>query len=197
MNKKYGMEWPDVKNQTWKENALETVEDFLQSVYNKTINWVSYKIPRITWVKIHNYDVYSADHTFAYIILPSLIKLKSKKAGAPFVEDSDVPEELRTPEGFDRSSGDVDDNHFKRWDYVLDEMIFAFNSKLDDSWEDQFHSGVLDFSFVKCEDKKGYSELVHGPNNTHVFDKEGYFTYQKRITNGFRLFGVYYENLWW
>ena len=42
----------------------------------------------------------------------------------------------------------------------------------------------------------GYSALIEGPNHTRVYDWEGRKAYQERISNGFRLFGKYYENLW-
>lgn len=55
---------------------------------------------------------------------------------------------------------DIDEFHFKRWDWILDEMIFAFDQKNKDKWEDK-------------------NEELH-----------------RRVSNGFRLFGKYYENLW-
>jgi len=38
--------------------------------------------------------------------------------------------------------------------------------------------------------------MVKGPNDTHAFDKEGWEAWNARKTNGFRLFGKYYEGLW-
>ena len=38
--------------------------------------------------------------------------------------------------------------------------------------------------------------MVKGPNDTYVWDEEGMKEYEKRIQNGFRLFGRYYQNLW-
>ena len=40
------------------------------------------------------------------------------------------------------------------------------------------------------------SEMTKGPNDTFESDDEGIKAHQKRITNGFRLFGKYYEGLW-
>jgi hypothetical protein len=76
---------------------------------------------------------------------------------------------------------------------VLDEMIFAFSSKLED-WEGQFCSGRHDIQWkdLPC----GNYEMVHGPHHTFKIDWEARNIYQDRITNGFRLFGKYYENLW-
>jgi len=72
-------------------------------------------------------------------------------------------------------------------------MLFAFESKHDD-WERQFQSGEHDIDWVPRED--GMSELVNGPSHTFKVDVEGLKAYQKRISNGFRLFGKYYEGLW-
>ena len=84
-------------------------------------------------VRIDNFDTWSMDHTLAYIIEPMLKQLKLTKHGAPDVDNKDVPKELRS----DAIEGDVSVTHFKKWDWVMDEMIFAFESKHND-WEEQF-----------------------------------------------------------
>jgi hypothetical protein len=38
--------------------------------------------------------------------------------------------------------------------------------------------------------------MKRGPNYTFKVDREGMQAYQDRISNGFRLFGKYYEALW-
>jgi hypothetical protein len=35
-----------------------------------------------------------------------------------------------------------------------------------------------------------------GPNHTHKTDEKGLKAHQKRVKNGLRLFGVYYQGLW-
>jgi hypothetical protein len=77
----------------------------------------------------------------------------------------------------------------------MDEMIFAFESKVDDGgWEEQFESGTSDIQWKRLEN--GNSEMIRGPNDTKVYDWEGRKKYEERIANGFRLFGKYYSNLW-
>jgi hypothetical protein len=77
-------------------------------------------------VEIDDYDVWNCDYTLAQIIHPLLVKFKEKKQGAPFVEDENVPEELRSTSCAPKENEwDTDENHFKRWDWALDEMIFA------------------------------------------------------------------------
>jgi len=163
----------------------------------KLCNWAHGKRDRKIKVRIDDYDTWSADHTLSLIITPLLLKLKDAKCGAPIVDDEDVPDELKsTSAPAKENEWDIDDNHFKRWDYVLDEMIFAFSAVADDRWEEQFHSGKHDYIFVECEDSSGYSKMEKGPNNTYVFDLEKYTKMLKRIQNGHQLFGKYYGNLW-
>lgn len=142
------------------------------------------------WVKIDRHDTWSMDNTLAYIIVPMLKQLKETTHGAPFVEMSERPDHLigTVPKEFE-----TDEFHFQAWDWVLDEMIFSFTSKLEE-WEDQFMSGRHDIQWKKLP--CGNYEMVHGPHHTFKIDMEGRQKYQDRITNGFRLFGKYYENLW-
>lgn len=158
-------------------------------------DWLDSKRGRKTKIRIDPYDTWNMDSTLAHIILPMLKQLKDSKHGAPYVEDGDVPENLRsTAAGPKENEWDTDSNFFKRWDWVLDEMIFAFEKKLDGDWEDQFHTGEFDMKWKKTTN--GFSEMYYGPNHTHVFDSEGYKVAKNRISNGFRLFGKYYEGLW-
>jgi len=125
-------------------------------------------------VKVHidKWDTWSMDHTLAHIVLPMLKQLKETKHGAPAVEFKDVPEELMPPDAeavkkLYMENGETDENFFKRWDWVLDEMIYAFDCKAN-----------KDEVYMRFDDRE-------------QIQKE-----QERISNGFRLFGKYYENLW-
>ena len=159
--------------------------------------------PKIEYVKIDRYDTWSMDHTLGRIVLPMLKQLKASKHGAPYTDDEDVPDGigLRSTEApAKENEWDIDDNHFKRWDWVIDEMIFAFQCELDDSWEEAFREGVIDWKSVACAwDENGkptmYS-MEDGPNNTYKCDYDGMKVVQTRIRNGFCLFGKYYQNLW-
>jgi hypothetical protein len=174
---------------------------------SQAIQWVLDRVhPKINYVKIDRWDTWSMDSTLADIVLPMLQQLKRDKHGAPYVDPKDVPEHLRPKKQTkkERESGHTDSTHFERWDWVLDEMIFAFEMKVKDDWKDAFHSGEIDILWVPV-DKEGnevdrkdarWHEMRHGPNHTHEIDMEGMRAVQKRITNGFRLFGVYFEALW-
>jgi len=114
-------------------------------------------------VIVEPHDVWSLDWTLAQIIHPGLIMLKQQKNGAPWVDPEDVPEELRpTAEELANYEEDLrtDELWFDRFDYILDEMIWAF---------DQIKQDVN----------------IHSKSDA------------ARISNALRLFGKYYQSLWW
>ena len=170
------------------------------------IQWVLDRVhPKIDYVKIDYWDTWSMDHTLSPIILPMLRQLRASKHGSPFVDDEDVPDELKsTSAPAKENEWDTDANHHARWDWVMDEMIFAFNCKTDDSWEDAFRSGVIDMTTVPVDEAgnevaKGehrYYQMKDGPGHTYQCDYEGMRVVEARIQNGFRLFGKYYQALW-
>lgn len=150
-------------------------------------------------IKIDPYDTWSMDHTLALIIHPMLVQLQGTKHGSQLVDDEDVPENLRSTAAPPKENEwDTDELFHDRWTWVLEEMIWAFAQKLDDDAESAFHSGTHDIQWKKVTTESGVEafEMVKGPNDTHVFDKEGHDAWQARKSNGFRLFGKYYEALW-
>ncbi len=148
--------------------------------------------PTIRYVKIDRYDTWSMDHTLSQIILPMLKQLNKEKHGAPYVDDEDVPDELKSTNAEPKENEwDTDSNHFKRWDYVMGEMIWAFEHLVDDSWEEEFWSG----------DKNDQNEDIAnmfkpGWKSKRVWDREGHEKVDNRIKKGLILFGKYYRNLW-
>jgi hypothetical protein len=162
---------------------------------NRLLTWIHNKQSRTVKVKIDRWDTWSMDDTLAHIILPMLRQLQATKHGSPFVDDEDVPDHLKSTAAPPKENDwDTDDNHHLRWDWVLGEMIFAFENKLNDDWQDQFRSGEIDFRFKKLDN--GMSEMIRGENDTSETDWDGMKAYQARISNGFRLFGKYYESMW-
>jgi hypothetical protein len=197
MEKKYGyVDWPEYgtkglgpgKHPPFKEAFLEGLEYAIQSVYN-VFNWIWFdRRTQKVKVRIDRWDTWSMDHTLAPIILPMLVQLKETKHGAPMVDMEDVPKELRATKAQQNKyakGGDVDPKHFERWDYVLDEMIWAFEQKNRDHWEDDYYG-----PYIESKDKR---ELF---GRFEWIDDEGRQKHQERMTNGFKLFGKYYENLW-
>ena len=148
-------------------------------------------------IVIHEYDTWNMDHTLAMIILPMLKQLKASKHGAPNVDVKDVPNHLKpTKEEIAayNKDGATDEQFFERWDWIMDEMIWAFEQILDDDNDKQFFSGESDIYWEELEN--GYSEMKRGPNDTFQIDREGMAKHNKRIGNGLKFFGKYYRSLW-
>lgn len=108
----------------------------------------------------------------------------------------DVPEEIRSTNASPKENEwDWDDNAEKRYEWVLDEIIWAFEQILSPDADDQFHTGVIDHVWEPCENSN-LSQLGHGPKHTHEFDIDGYKVWSKRIDNGTTLFGKYFRTFW-
>ena len=188
------------------KNPYQRWVDWLTPICSAWCKFLDFVHPKINYVKIDRWDTWNLDGTLADIVLPMLKQLKVKKQGAPFVDDEDVPEELRSTSAPAKANEyDVDDHHFKRWDWVMDEMIYAFECKVHDDWTEKYYTGTADYQFKKLDEthfnpitkkQEGLSEMVEGPNHTQKVDWDGMRAEQARITNGFRLFGKYYEGLW-
>lgn len=121
-------------------------------------------------VQLHDYDTWSLDHTLSYIIHPALIQLKETNHGMFYVDDEDVPKELRSGKSVDDES---DEETEAKYNWVMDEMIHCFSLIVDDSWEDVYFQNALT--------RRKMDEW----NEVHV-----------RIKNGTTLFGKYYRALW-
>lgn len=156
--------------------------------HNWLYDWFDYSPEQKINVRIDPWDTWSMDCTLAHIVVPMLKQLKKTKHGAPSVDDYDVPESLASTSAptFNGENGEIDDNHFKRWDYVLDEMIWAFEQKIANDWQAQYYTfgksgaksdSIFEFEILDC-------------------DRTGMERHQERITNGLRLFGKYYDGLW-
>jgi hypothetical protein len=185
------------------EDRCDKIGDWLADTWVKTLcQWCDSKKKRKINIEIEPYDTWSMDHTLALIIVPMLKQLNETKHGAPFVDDEDVPEELKSTSAPPKENEwDTDENYFKRWDWVMNEMIWSFEQIIDDDSDSKFYSGTHDFSFeyLNPEEKdkeKKVSKLVRSPNDTFKVDTEGLHAHQQRIRNGTRLFGKYYQNLW-
>ena len=126
-------------------------------------------------IKFDEGDFASLDYTLALIIHPSLVKFKSLDVGYPMVDDKDVPKTLRSIQDKNPDKKDWEPDAFanERWNWVLDEMIWAFKEAAyshpgeDEIWDDKSIKNKL-----KADQK-----------------------YRKRLQNGFRLFGKYYQSL--
>lgn len=126
------------------EPIIERLSNFLKPFcigLQKFRNFIS---PKINYVKIDYWDTWSLYSTLAIIALPMLKQLRESKHGSGFVDMNDVPESMRCTDTEDydpqytfdfyrepdlqKIQCDIHD----RWDWVLDEMIFAFQYVLDE-----------------------------------------------------------------
>jgi len=146
--------------------------------------WIETKRNRKVKIKIDYYDTFNMDHTLALIILPMLIQLKENNCGHFIVENKDVPEELHTVGDDFSSEGECT---FKKYNWVMDEMIWSFSQVLDSDGDSEFFHYPDDYDFEKD---------LFSPENKMTIDKEGLKGYNERISNGLKLFGIYYRGLW-
>lgn len=181
----------------------ESVRDNIaEKISEKPFEWFDKKFKkRNISIRIDDHDTWSADYTLALIIHPLLLRLKSETQGAPFIDDEDVTENIRSSNAKPKENEwDIDEFYFDRWNYVLDEMIFAFEKKTDDAWQEKFYSGKSDIE-CKCinedqiDPEKKLYEYIKGPADTFEVDYEGMQKIEDRIRNGYRLFGKYYSSL--
>ena len=159
-------------------------------------------------IDIERFDTYSVDHTLAYIIMPLLVQLKHTKHGIPteFAEVGGA--DYDSQESFDfykETHNDSFDEGCKRWDEVLDKMIWSFQQLIDDDYEAKYRHGDSKFDWVKTD--KQYPNPVTGKledtfqmvdkfPEQHWTDYEGMRKHEERIQEGLELFGKYYRNLW-
>jgi hypothetical protein len=180
----------------WLVKPMQVVQKVLDAIH-----------PKIDYVKIDKWDTWNMDGTLSRIILPMLKQLQATKHGSPLVDDEDVPEELRsTSARAKENEWDTDGNHFKRWDWVMDELIWTFEQLHPDyDWEEQYYSGEHDTSWVKTDKtypnpdtgkEEATYQMKEGPKHTFKIDRDGMEKHQLRINNGLRLFGKYYQGLW-
>ena len=153
--------------------------------HNYLHDWFDYAPTPKVKVKIHNYDTWSMDHTLAHIVIPMLKQLRDTKHGVPLVDDEDV-------------GLFFEGTNEEKWEWIMSEMIFAFESKLN-NWEDKYSSGEIDYDSIPVIGKDGTEIGItweKAAGHTYKLDLEGLKVEQCRISNGFRMFGKYYEALW-
>jgi len=148
---------------TWLYRFLERVES---------------KRKRNIKIRIDEYDTWSMDHTLALIVLPLLKQLKETNHGSPHVDLEDLPPEMRMTSTQDWDDQIVFDFYndpeltkqniqcdtHDRWNWVMDEMIFAFEFILN---EDDRYS--LDFN-VEVEDRVSNGVRLFGKYYRGLWD---------------------------
>jgi hypothetical protein len=179
------------------EDRRSKIGEWLNNTWLKDVcEWIDERRQRTVRVRIDNYDVWSMDATLSVLVVPMLKMLQKTKHGAPYVDDADVPEHLRstaaTPLNEEQQNcGSVDDNHFKRWDWVINEMIWAWEQIEKGDEAGQFSK---DKDPNKPSDEPGISFTEMMARTTYDF--EAVKAHENRIQNGMCLFGKYLRGLW-
>lgn len=155
-------------------------------------------------VTIDKYDTYSADCTLAEIILPLLVQLKHTMHGIPN-EFSHVGGEDYEQMSFDfyiESHNDSFNEGVKKWNEVLDKMIWSFQQILIDDHDSLYHHGKVEFDFTPTGEKL-FNSLTGKMEDTFLmksngswYDHVGHQLHLERIQEGVNLFAKYYRNLW-
>jgi len=165
---------------------LATNKDGDDSWFAKFCAWIHTFKKRQEYVHIDNYDVWNMDSTLRIIIGPMFVKLKSIKQGFAMIADEDVPELLRSHNAPAKENDwDWDDLAEQRYNWLLDEMIWAFNTDHEEAQHKFYDHGEP----VKGED------IMDSIKRMKV-DQEGLNAYNKRLANAYQLFGKYYQTFW-
>lgn len=160
-------------------------------------------------VEIHGYDTWSLDHTLAHIIYPALLQLKEQKQGVPSEIINDVGgEDYSEQSSFDFYS-ETHDMAFreacKKWDEILDKMIWSFEQILKDDYDTLYHHGDPEYDWIKTGKQftnpisgkmEDTFQMVDKNPDEHWYDFEGHNLHEEKIQEGLELFGKYYRNLW-
>ena len=181
---RFGMEY----NPTWRERWADRLGDWLAKTWvADACQWIHDRRKRQVYVRIDNYDVWNMDHTLALIALPMLKRLREVKHGSPKVDDFDCPQHLWSTNAPPKANEwDTDAYWHDRWDYVLGEIIWAFEQEVDENSTDKFydHSGVDESTDLNTQISK------------IKVDQDGLNHHEHRKQRGFVLFGKYYQALW-
>ena len=167
------------------------------------------RISRKVKVELIGSDIYSLDHTLAYIILPSLLWLKENKVGIPGELAEVGGEEYRSQYSFDFYTATHDeafDIACKRWEDILDKIIWSFQQIVEEDYNENYHYGELaNYDFEEEDEqlvnpltnkKEKLFRMVDKNPDSHWYDVVGHHEHEKRIQEGLDLFGKYYRSLW-
>ena len=151
----------------WDYKACDRLGDWLCNTWIEDFcEWIDSKKIRKVKIRIDKYDTWSMDDTLGMIIHPMLIQLKATNHGYFIPDPEDAP---TIGKGELTDGGCNDDLAEKRYEWIMDEMIWAFGEYVNDD------ANEPDYKTADSETRKAYSE---------------------RRSNAYRLFGKYYQNLW-
>lgn len=180
---------PKAKDEFEREDFPEWVDKFGDWIAKTPIanflQWIYDVKERKIKVKVDEWDLYSADHTLALVILPVLKEYrKSKRYGIPMNLDiSYIPLD---DEGEEKMMQD--------WNNILDKMIWSFEqiinseANLDDFW-------IEKPDFDNCEKCSDFIDKINSGSGGR-YDYEARKAYDDKIQEGLDLFGKHFRSLW-
>ena len=143
-------------------------------------------------IQIHDYDIWSMDHTLSLIILPMLKKIKTAKDGVPGAMFTEAENQAWNK---GKKAADLAlKRATARWQKILDDMIWSFQEIHD------HRSGDIG-QFLKDNGKPRKEKRLEDGGlmileTGKTLDRRAYNKYEKRIQHGLDLFAKYYRNLW-
>jgi|694.fasta_scaffold00037_200 hypothetical protein len=184
------------------EETRDKIGEWLANTWVADVcSWIDSKKERKIKIRIDKYDTWNMDSTLALIIVPMLKQLRETKHGAPMVDNDDVPVHMR----YDDAAPVYNENDeyiypttqwfMHKWDWVLNEMIWAFE-QYDTDWEQQYVIQKGEIDWEDYPEDEGKDAIPLRWKKECIINFEGRQAHQERIANGIRLFGKYYQNLW-
>jgi hypothetical protein len=159
-------------------------------------------------IHIDSWDTWNADATLAMIIYPMLLQLRDTKHGVP----SELVNEVGGEDYTDQSSFEFyKQTHdwaweiaSKRWDEILDKMIWSFQQLVEVDYDNKYHHGLGDYEFVESGNQfpnpvTGKMEKTFQMINKNPdcwYDHVGHKLHEERVQEGLELFGKYFRSLW-
>jgi len=179
--------WVDKYEESiWADRSYAFGKWLSKTWVNDFCQWIHSFKKRQEYVKIDYYDHWNVDHTLAVIIAPLLVNLKAHKHGFGIIDDEDVPEYLRSTFGIKKDDYGWDSLAEKRYEWFLDELIWAFSQHKSDDETGKFYDHT---ESNKVEDLNESIKLLK-------VDHAGLDAHNKRKQHAFNMFGKYFQTLW-
>jgi hypothetical protein len=142
-------------------------------------------------IKVDRWDTWNCDSTIAKLVFPMLLQLKDEKQGVPS-EFGEVGGEAHgvqdSFEFYQESYAFAWDEGVKRWDTILEKIIWSMYQIAYVDYDQKYHHGESDYDF---SDGK-LTQL----NSDYWYDAAGAAKHEERIQEGLDLFGKYFRSLW-
>lgn len=185
------------------EDRCERIGDYLADTwFNSFLQWVDKHRNRIMYVKIDDYDCWSAYHTIALIAKPIIERLRVTKQGTPAMVFDDEYMSIINGKEFHQEEDDgplhkrveeLEKEAEKRWDDILLAMIYSFDQIIKEG-----HSKGSDQPNIEnyvTFTGKGLSCEFSSEEAHQAYNKAAN-EYADKIQYGLDMFGKHFQSLW-